>query len=458
MLLRAKKCWGYTGSVRRSSSARINEAKLEENFDVSARQIKDYSKYISDKSSLREPSITRTLTALTYKAGKNLISLAEGMPNEKVFPFKEINILLKDGTKLDLINKELDIALQYIPSQGYPKLLTNLKEFQKKIHNPPNWEDRDIIVTSGSQDGIYKSIELLVNKGDPVLFPTPLYSGTDIIMKPYKPKVLEVKQDSKGLNPENLRSVLETHRKTGQIMPKVIYINPTGNNPTGTVIPNDRRQEIYDIACEYDLIILEDDPYHFMHFNDEVPKSFISYDVEGRVLRFDSLSKVLSSGLRLGWITGPKPLISVIELHMQASYLHTATLTQVIANKLLETWGLDGMVHHLNTVREFYRERRTCLINLLEKHLTGLAEWDTPEAGMFVWVKIKGVPDVYDMIFRKAIERGISFVPGHAFTISSGAPCPYIRVTYSKSSPQDMEEACIRLAKLIREEQKLYAG
>ena len=119
-----------------------------------------------------------------------------------------------------------------------------------------------------------------------------------------------------------------------------MYINPTGANPTGTVLPLDRRRQIYEIASKYDLLILEDDPYYYLQFNNgnRVP-SFYSMDVDGRVLRFDSFSKILSSGLRLGFVTGPKPLIERIMLHMQVSSMHTTSLSQFIAYDLLNKWG-----------------------------------------------------------------------------------------------------------------------
>ena len=122
--------------------------------------------------------------------------------------------------------------------------------------------------------------------------------------------------------------------------PKIMYINPTGANPTGTVLPLDRRRKIYEIASKYDLLILEDDPYYYLQFTkgNRVP-SFYSMDVDGRVLRFDSFSKILSSGLRLGFVTGPKPLIERIMLHMQVSSMHTTSLSQFIAKDLLQEWG-----------------------------------------------------------------------------------------------------------------------
>lgn len=113
-------------------------------------------------------------------------------------------------------------------------------------------------------------------------------------------------------------------------MPKAIYLNPTASNPTGATMSLDRKKEVYKICCKYNLIILEDDAYYFLHFLDEQPVSFLSLDIEGRVIRFDSMSKVLSSGLRLGWLTGPKQLVHYVELHIQSSILHSSTLSQVI--------------------------------------------------------------------------------------------------------------------------------
>lgn len=156
-------------------------------------------------------------------------------------------------------------------------------------------------------------------------------------LKPFKAVLIPVAQDHFGMIPEKLEQALEDWKKKivkegcGK-MPKMMYINPTASNPTGTTIPLERRKEIYEICCKYNIVILEDDPYYFMHFLDDVTPSFLSLDTEGRVLRFDSFSKVLSSGLRIGWVTGPKQLIQNLELHIQSSYLHSSTLSQVSLN------------------------------------------------------------------------------------------------------------------------------
>lgn len=157
-------------------------------------------------------------------------------------------------------------------------------------------------------------------------------------LKPFKPDLIGIDQDEFGIIPTKLIEALEsckayTEEGGGKRMPKAIYLNPTGSNPTGVTMSLERRKEIYAICCKYNILILEDDAYYFLHFQEKEPVSFLSLDVEGRVIRFDSMSKVLSSGLRLAWLTGPKQLVNNIELHIQSDMLHSSTLSQVSAEQ-----------------------------------------------------------------------------------------------------------------------------
>ena len=182
------------------------------------------------------------------------------------------------------------------------------------MHQVP--KNDEIVITNGSQDGLCKALEMLMEPGDPVIIEDFVYSGTLAIMNPYSPVYHVVQSDSDGMIPSSLKDVLNANQNDKK--PKFLYINPTGANPTGTMLPEKRREEIYQLASDHDLLILEDDPYYYLQFHpDGRPKSFLSLDSEGRVLRFDSFSKVLSSGLRLGFVTGPKPLVDRIMLHMQ---------------------------------------------------------------------------------------------------------------------------------------------
>ncbi|KAK9704210.1 Aminotransferase class I and II [Popillia japonica] len=420
----------------------------------------DYSYFINALSSRRRPALTRELTKLAYLAPKEAISLAEGMPNELTFPFEQIDITMKDGSIMTLKGSILGSALQYIPTQGYPPLVKTLKEFTYKVHQPPNWENSELLVINGSQDGISKSIEMCIQEGEPVVVQNPLYAGIEIIINPYKSPLLAVDQDQYGMVPELLKQQLENWKEKclqdeTLRMPKIMYINPTGSNPTGTTMTLERKREIYKICCEYNILILEDDPYFFMHFLDELTPSFLSMDVEGRVLRFDSFSKVLSSGMRVGWVTAAKPLIQALELHIQSSYLHSSTLSQSIANGLLQLWGFDKLLEHLEEVTAFYKARRDITISAMEKYLTGLCEWTIPAGGMFVWIKVHGVGDVYEMLMNRGLKKLITFVPGHAFMADPTQACSYIRASYSKAAPKQIEKAMKLLGELIREEKLL---
>lgn len=238
--------------------------------------------------------------------------------------------------------------------------------------------------------------------------------------------------------------------------PKFLYINPTGANPTGTVLPENRRREIYDLACQHDLLILEDDPYYFLQFMPERPPSFLSMDTEGRVLRFDSFSKVLSSGLRLGFVCGPQALVERIQLHMQVSVLHASSLSQVIAHELLNQWGIQGFMNHVEEIEAFYLRRRDIMLEAANKHLNGLCQWNIPAGGMFLWFKVPDVKDTWDMLLKRGLEKNIMLLPGHGFMpgMKKGeTTCSYMRAAFSVAKEEDFDVAFEKLATLIKEEQ-----
>ncbi|XP_017888978.1 kynurenine/alpha-aminoadipate aminotransferase, mitochondrial-like [Ceratina calcarata] len=412
----------------------------------------NYSSFETEVSKRRRPATIRELTKLAYSSPKSVISLAEGMPNEETFPFTEISIKLKDGSSFTLEDRELGAALQYIPSQGYPPLLQTLREFQRRAHAPPLWESRDIVVVSGAQDGLSKTLEAIIGPGDPLLVHDPFYPGVDVVVAPYQTELIPIPQDEQGMVPEILRETLRNRELSGKKMPKIMYINATGTNPTGVVIPLERRKEIYRIACEYNFLILDDDPYHFMYFEDVEPKSFLSLDTEGRVIRLDSFSKVISSGLRLGFVTAPAPLIASIERHLQSSHLHAPTLSQVILYKLMKLWGYDGLMDHFMWTRHFYKQRRDFIAGIAEKHLNGLADISLPQSGFFLWIRVRGIKDTWKMIMQRGIKENVIMAPGAAFMKDSTKPCNAIRASFSKASYEEMDLAMQRLGNLIRAE------
>jgi len=416
-----------------------------------------YSRFISAVAAGRQPSLIREMTKILAAAPPEMIPLSGGFPNPEMFPFKNLTIDVENGSPINLSGKSLQSALQYLPTNGHPGLLKQLRDLQLEVHKPDDtvWKNTDIVVTSGSQDGLCKAFEMMMDKGSGVLVEDFVYSGTLSIMNPYQPKYHTIESDNNGMIPESLQKVLSqwTPGEDSQA-PKFLYINPTGANPTGTVLPLERRKEIYRLCCEYNLLLLEDDPYFYLQFEEKQlrPPSFFSMDTEGRVLRFDSFSKILSSGIRLGFVTGPKPLIERIVLHMQVSVLHASSLSQVITTNLLDQWGHEGFFRHIDNVEAFYKARRDKMLIAADRHLKGLCEYSVPLGGMFLWMKVPGLTSTWDMIMERGLQNNIMLMPGKAFQPDLDKPCAYLRAAFSIAPEEKFDPAMERLAKLIREE------
>ncbi|XP_055970340.1 kynurenine/alpha-aminoadipate aminotransferase, mitochondrial isoform X1 [Sorex fumeus] len=404
----------------------------------------------------------REAAELMNRSPPSLISLATGSPNPNTFPFKSAVITVENGKPIHFQEGSMHRALQYSQSAGIPELLSWIKALQIKLHNPPtvnypaNEGQMDICITNGSQDGLCKMFEMMVNPGDNILYNEPIYSGTLQALQPLGCNFINVASDKQGIIPESLKEVLskwkpEDARNPNKNTPKFLYTVPNGNNPTGDSFTVNRKKEIYELAQKYDFLIIEDDPYYFLQFNKPWVPTFLSMDTDGRVIRADSLSKVLSSGLRVGFLTGPKPLIERIILHTQVSTVHSSTFSQILVSELLHQWGQEGFLAHIDRVTDFYRTQKDALLAAADKWLSGLAEWNDPTAGMFVWFKIKGISDARQLIEEKAYKKEVLMVPGNVFYNDRSVPCPYFRASFSLASPEQLDLACQRVAQLIKE-------
>uniref|UniRef100_A0A3Q3WPA9 Kynurenine/alpha-aminoadipate aminotransferase, mitochondrial n=1 Tax=Mola mola TaxID=94237 RepID=A0A3Q3WPA9_MOLML len=422
----------------------------------------NYSRFLTAVSAARKPSPIRILTELQQHSPPSLISLAGGAPNPNTFPFLSATIQVKNGEAVTFSEAAIKRALQYSASNGIPELLTWMKNLQKNLHNPPTASyapekgQMDMCVTTGSQEGLCKVFDMLVNPGDNILLDAPTYSGTLAALQPLGCNLINVPSDQHGMIPAALKEVLsqwdpsEVHEPSSTV-PRILYTIPNGGNPTGASMTAQRKQEVYELARQYDMLIIEDDPYYFLQFDKLWAPTFLSMDVDGRIIRTDSFSKIMSSGLRIGFVTGPKPLVDRVVLHIQVSTMHTSTFTQLMVSQLLHSWGQEGFLQHIDGVIEFYRKQRDAMIGSAEKWLKDLAEWHVPSAGMFLWIKLKGIADTHQLIMKKALEKEVLLVPGGVFMINSSEPCPYVRAAFSLSTPEQIDEAFRRLSSLIKE-------
>ncbi|KAI7859452.1 pyridoxal phosphate-dependent transferase [Circinella umbellata] len=420
----------------------------------------DYQKFLSTRSKARNPSAIRAL--MPHMNNKEMLSLGAGQPNPETFPYASMSVTLKSGETLTFDEDLFKRSLSYDLTSGLPHLNQWLRELQIKEHAPP-CKEFDLSIGPGSQDLLTKALEMFAEPGSALLVEEPTYTGALSFLETQPVDLVPVSTDAKGIVPEDLDKILTNwpesnpSGKKDQARPQVLYTVPVGGNPTGVSSTLDRKKRMYEVCQKHDIIIIEDDPYYYLQFNTPRTPSYFSMDVDGRVLRMDSMSKILSSGIRIGWVSGPKVLIERMNMHTMVTNLQPAGVPQLMAYGLLSQWGHDGFFKHVGNVANFYRERRDLFVECMNRHLKGLAEWCVPDSGMFCWIRLLGgITDSNELILQKAVKKFVLAVPGVAFMpLKNETPC--VRVSYSCIEKDQMDEALHRLATVIREESEANA-
>ncbi|KAF7312725.1 PLP-dependent transferase [Mycena indigotica] len=437
-----------------------------------------YTNFLSDVAKSRLPSPIRSLFPLEATPG--MISLLAGKPNPASFPFTSFSFTARappgdpsgvprteEDIAVSLSNADLAAALQYGPTNGFPALVDWFYQLQSVVHGRERGEGWSLSIGNGSQDLVSKAIVALLNPGDPVLVQSPVYAGVIPLFHSLQCKQIEVEADADGISSDALRSILEQW-PTSSPKPKILYTIPYGGNPTGATASIQRRQEVLALARDHNLLIIEDDPYYYLYFGPSAsrPPSYFAMErsdpscdgqAVGRVLRLDSLSKVLSAGLRIGVVSGPSPIIRAIDAHTATANLQPAGLTQAVAAALMNspTWGHSGFLRHVDSVASLYKAKRDVFEEALQRHLgkDGLAEWSTPQAGLFFWFRLiaaDGDGDSAALVRTKAFERGVLALPGTVF-LPDGRKTGYVRAAFSLLGPEEVDEAMKRLAQAVRD-------
>lgn len=458
-----------------SASAPVNEAQTGSAFielhsepEINVIPTSSYASFLSEDAKARKPSPIRGLYPLERTPG--VISLLAGKPNAALFPFTSVQFTapacaadgsVSEQTLLKVDDGVLAMGLQYAPTSGIPPMVEWLTEFQEQEHARRRTEGWRVSVTAGSQDAIYKAIQALVDPGDPVLIEKPVYAGVIPIFEALHCEMIEVETDGEGLNSLSLCETLENW-PSSKPRPRVLYTIPYGCNPTGATTSLTRRKEVLDLSRKYNFLILEDDPYYFMYFGAS-PRiaSYFMLEAQtgdrsvGRVLRFDSFSKILSSGIRIGFVTGPTPLLDAIDRHTAIANLQSSSFSQAIILTLLRSWGREGFLAHVENVAAFYRAKRDVFEAAMRRHLHDIAEWNTPEAGMFFWFRLLlGKDGDSEIVIRtKAFEGGVLALPGTVF-FANGAHTAYVRASFSLLEEEQVNEALRRLRVVILKERE----
>ncbi|XP_064606208.1 kynurenine/alpha-aminoadipate aminotransferase, mitochondrial-like isoform X2 [Liolophura sinensis] len=349
----------------------------------------NYDRFFSDLGRSRQPSFLRQLyedgTAAQKEPMDHLISLSGGIPSADTFPVKTISFELSDGKTVTLDEKTTAKCLQYGKSTGIEDLLGWLERILVKFHNPKllhpqttpsNGSRTKIVMTNGCQDAISKLFGALCSKGDTVLIEESVYAGCLAALRPHGVRMQTVKSTQGGIDVEDLERVLskwspkDVQNETSD-SPKLMYVVPTGSNPTGQNLSLESKRKIYSLAQKYDFLIMEDDPYYFHNFEETAPPSFLSLDTDGRVIRLDSFSKIISPGMRLGFVSGPEAILNVLLYDIQSSGVHGNHLSQMMVLGLMENWGMEGFQKHVEKLCKTYKNRRDMCVRAAETHLKG---------------------------------------------------------------------------------------
>jgi 2-aminoadipate transaminase len=386
-------------------------------------------------------SAIRDLLKVTELPGA--ISLAGGLPASEIFPIEHISAVAQR-----ILEKKGQQALQYGSTEGYTPLRELLAH--QFTQQGINVSRENIVITSGSQQGLDLLGKVLLNPGDRLLVESPTYMGALQAFNPYEPEYVTVLSDEEGIVTGELEPALQRN-------PKGMYVLPTFQNPSGVSFTLERRTQLIEMAGRYGVPIIEDDPYSQLRFEGEPLPSLLALEharqqqgeqrsqpYEGNVVMLNTFSKVLTPGLRVAWIVGPAQVVRKLVLAKQGADLHTATFNQMIAYELTRAGFLE---EHVPLLRTLYHERCNAMLAALEAYFPDNVSWTHPQGGLFLWVTLPEGVDTTQLL-NDALEYRIAFVPGAAFHANGGGSNT-MRLSFSNVNSEQIEEGIRRLGKLL---------
>ncbi|NAZ31320.1 MAG: aminotransferase class I/II-fold pyridoxal phosphate-dependent enzyme [Acidilobus sp.] len=402
--------------------------------------MRDLSGKFSAATRALRPSEVREILALTEN--RKVLSLAGGLPGPEVFPKEDLARIASR-----VIEELGDSALQYSPTLGVMSFREAVADFVRSKGVKVLSDDR-VAVTTGSQEAIYLLAMTLINPKDAIIVESPTYLAALNVFRYYGAEFVSVPIDENGMKTELLEDKIKEAKSKG-LNVKLVYTVATCHNPTGVIMPDDRRKELLEVASKYDLLVIEDDPYSFFVF-DEVPFTPLkTLDSEGRVIYLGTFSKILAPGLRLGYMVADRQITRMVELAKQMVDLHSSTLSQYIALYALK----EGVVEKtIQKARVVYREKRDIMVESLEEYMPEGSHWFKPRGGLFAFIYLPDGVDTTDML-PMAIERGVAYVPGRNF-FSDGSGVNAMRINFSYLPPDKLREGIRLIAETAKDYMK----
>ena len=399
-----------------------------------------YSHY-ADRTAGLSSSEVRALFAVASRP--EVVSLAGGMPFVSALP-KE---LVTGAIERVMRDDNRSIALQYGSGQGMPALREHILQVMALEGIRASVDD--IVVTTGSQHALELVTKLFINPGDVVLAEAPSYVTAITVFKSFQADINHVAMDEFGLIPQVLRDTIARIKAAGKTI-KFLYTVPTFSNPAGVTLTWERRLEILEIARSNGILILEDNPYGLLYFEDQPPHAMRSIEEDG-VIYLGTFSKTLAPGFRVGWALAPHAIREKLILANEAAVLSPSSFTQFVINEYLSVADWRGQIE---TFRGVYRERRDAMLTALNDYLPDLS-WTHPAGGFYVWVTLPDNIDAKSMLPR-AVKELVAYTPGTAF-YADGSGRNKLRLAFCYPTPEFIREGIRRLSTVVNGELELLS-
>lgn len=401
-----------------------------------------WSERFAQRTQRMTSSMIRELLKLTEKP--DVISFAGGLPAPEVFPIAEV-----ERATEAVLREHGRTALQYAATEGYlplrELLVRHMARYGIRV------KAGNVMITSGSQQGLDLIGKLFVNAGDRILTEAPTYLGALQAWSAYQAEYLTVPVDEDGLDVERLEAQLRGG-------PKFLYVLPNFQNPAGVTLSLERRRRLVELANHYGAPIVEDDPYGQLRYEGEHLPPIVEIDAElhdagapdgdftGNVLYLSTLSKTLAPGLRVAWVVAPESVIARLVQMKQGADLHSSTFCQMVAYEVAKDGFLD---RHVKRIGELYGERRNAMLAALERHFPAEASWTRPRGGLFLWLTLPAGLDSTALLKTALDEERVAFVPGASFFPKGGGERT-CRLNFSYAPPDVIEEGIRRLGTVVK--------
>ena len=388
---------------------------------------------LAQRMDLLRASDIREILKVTQRP--EVISFAGGLPAPEFFPGKALASLTRD-----LLEEEGPRALQYSTTEGHPPLREKIAQ-RLNAHWGTRHSAEEILVTSGSQQGLDLVGKLFLDDGDTVLCESPTYLGAISAWNVFRPRWVEVPTDDDGMDIAALEERLDRSENV-----KLIYVVPNFQNPTGRTWSLERRRQLMEVAQRRCVPVVEDNPYGELRFEGTSLPALKSFDTNGLVIGLGTFSKVFCPGLRLAWLAAEQPFYEKLVILKQGADLHTSTLHQMQMNRYLDLHDLE---EDITKIRPIYQERRNAMVNALEEEMPSDVRFTRPSGGLFLWVELPEALSARALL-GACLERNVAFVPGGAF-FPNGGHENTLRLNYSNMPVERIREGVKRIALTLKD-------